>query len=87
MPVDWKQLSGFERAEMVLENISGLTNEDIQAVYDEWSEMTFEPTPTGIIQSEAELQRIGVRHLLKRVGKWEQELERRRRNLGEKIET
>ena len=87
MPVDWKQLSGFERAEMILENISGLTNEDIQAIYDEWSQLTFESTVRGVIQSEAELQRIGVRYTLKRVGKWEQELERRRRNLGEIIET
>lgn len=82
MPVDWKQLSGFERAEMILENIDGLTNEDIQAVYDEWSQMTFEPTVTGIIQSEVELQRIGIEYVLKRTGKWEAELERRRGNLA-----
>ena len=78
MPVDWKQLSGFERAEKILENIDGLHNEDIQACYDEWSEMTFEPTAIGIIQSEAVLQQIGVKHLLKRLGKWEAEEQRRK---------
>jgi len=85
MPVDWKQLSGFERAEMILENIGGLTNEDIQAIYDEWSQMTFESTATGIIQSEVELQRMGVEYTLRRAGKWEQELERRRGNLAQTI--
>ena len=83
MPVDWKQLSGFERAEKILQNINGLTNEDIQAIYDEWSQMTFEPSVTGIIRSEAELQSIAMRYVLQRSGKWEQELERRRKNIKE----
>ena len=71
MPVTWKQLSGFERAEKILENIDGLSNEMIQAIYDEWSKLEFQPTVTGIIQSEAELQRIGTEHLLKKMGRWE----------------
>jgi hypothetical protein len=81
MTATWEQLSGFERAEMILNNIGGLSNEEIQAVYDEWSEMEFEPTPTGIIHSEVELQRIAVEHLLKKQGKWEHEVNRRREEL------
>ncbi len=71
MPVTWKQLSGFERAEKILQNIDGLSNEMIQAIYDEWSELEFQPTAIGIIQSEAELQRIATEHLLKKLGRWE----------------
>jgi hypothetical protein len=81
MPVTWSQLSGYERAEKILRNIDGLSNEMIQAIYDEWSEMEFEVTVNGIIQSEAVLQRIGVKHLLKKLGKWEQEEERQRKQL------
>jgi len=81
MNVTWEQLSGFERAEKIINNVGGLSNEEIQAVYDEWSEMEFEPTPTGIIQSEVELQKIAVRHLLKKQGKWEHEVKRRREKL------
>jgi len=76
MTATWEQLSGFERAEKILDNIGGLSNEEIQAVYDEWSEMEYEPTETGIIQSEVELQRIAVTHLLKKQGKWEHEVKR-----------
>lgn len=71
MPVTWKDLSGFERAERILRNIDGLSNEMIQSIYDEWSELEFTPTAIGIIQSEVELQRIGMEHLLKKLGRWE----------------
>jgi hypothetical protein len=81
MPVNWKQLSGYERAEKILDNVDGLSNEMIQSIYDEWSEMEFEPTATGIIQSEVELQRIAVQHLLEKQGRWEHEKERQRKVL------
>ncbi len=82
MPVMWEKLSGFERAEKILENIDGLSNEMIQAIYDEWSELEFPPTATGIIQSEVELQRIGTKHLLKKLGRWEAHEEHLQEILG-----
>ena len=81
MTVTWEQLSGYERAEKIISNVGGLSNKEIQAVYDEWAELEFEPTPTGIIHSEIELQRIAVEVLLKKQGKWEHEVERRRKEL------
>jgi hypothetical protein len=79
MPVNWEELSSYERAEMILQNVGGLSNEEIQEAYDKWAEMEFETTPTGIIQSEVQLQRIAVEILLKKQGKWNHEKERRRK--------
>jgi len=81
MPVDWEQLSSYERAAMILENVGGLSNKEIQEAYDKWAEMEFEPTATGIIQSESMLQRIAVEILLKKQGKWEHEQERHSKQL------
>ena len=84
MTATWEELSGFERAEKIINNVGGLSNEEIQAVYDEWSKMEFQPNATGIIQSEVELQNIAVRHLLKKQGKWEHEVNRRNEELEAK---
>ena len=81
MPVTWEQLSGYERAEKILDNIGGLTDEEKQRCYDEWSQLTFPVTAAGIIQSEVELQKIATKVILQRQGKWEHEVNRRREAL------
>lgn len=77
MPKNWNKLSLPERAEDILRNVGGLTDEDKAQIYEEWSRYTFTPDGFGQIRAEAELQRIATEYALKRSGKWKQELQRR----------
>lgn len=86
MPENWDRLSGYERAQKILENVEGLTNEMIQSVYDEWSELEFEKTGFGIIRSEVVLQEIAMRHLLQKQNRWGDVEQRRREQLLSQVE-
>ncbi len=73
-----------ERAESILRNIDGLTSDDKKLIYEEWEKNKYVDNGFGQIQAEADLQELGRERLLKKQGRWEQELERRR-NLVQKV--
>ncbi len=66
-----------ERAESILRNIDGLTSDDKKFIYEEWEKNEYVDNGFGQIQAEADLQELGVERLLKKTGRWEQELKRR----------
>jgi len=86
MPKDWNKMSLSERAEDVLRNIDGLTSDDYQIIYDEWAKYTYTDNGIGQIQAEADLQQIAREHLMKKIGVWEHEVERHRKNLSQKVD-
>ena len=85
MPENWTMLSRPERAELVLRNVEGLTASDKQAIYDLWSQKRYPDNPFGHTASEADLQSIAVECLLRKTGRWEHELGRRKINLEQKV--
>jgi hypothetical protein len=85
MPKDWNRMSLPERAEDILRNIDGLTADDKQVIYAEWAKYTYTDNGIGQIQAEADLQEMAREHLLRKMGRWEQEEQRRNDNLMQKV--
>ena len=59
------------QADAIIGMVEGLTDQDIQSIYDEWSSRSYEKGITGETEALADLQQIATEHLLKRLGKWD----------------
>jgi hypothetical protein len=53
-----------------------LTDQDIENTYDEWSCLRYEKNSNGRTEALADFQRIATRHLMKRLGKWDNYIQR-----------
>ena len=71
MPLEWYRMDLGERAEAIIDMIPGLTDQDIQNTYDEWSSLRYEKSLDGQTEALADFQQIATRHLLQRLGKWD----------------
>ena len=77
MPLDWYRMDLAEQAEAIIEMIPGMTDQDIQTTYDEWSKLRYTKGKYGQTQALADFQAIAVKTMLKRTGKWDSFVERR----------
>ena len=59
-----------EQAEAIIEMIPGMTDQDIQTTYDEWSKLRYTKGKYGQTQALADFQQIAVKTMLQRTGKW-----------------
>jgi len=73
-----------ERAEAIIDMIPGLTDQDIQNTYNEWSCLRYEKSLNGQTEALADLQQIATKHLLKRLGKWDGYVQRATSRRGNK---
>ena len=76
MPLDWYRMDIGEQAEEIINMIPGLTDQDIQNTYNEWSSLRYEKGLGGQTTALADLQQIATKHLLKRLGKWDSYVQR-----------
>jgi len=76
MPSKWYEMDLSEQAEEIIGMVEGLTDQDIQSTYDEWSGLRYERGLKGEHAALADLQRIATRHLLQRIGKWDSYVQR-----------
>jgi hypothetical protein len=65
-----------EQAEAIIDLVGGLTDQDIQTTYDEWSKLRYTKGKYGQTQALADLQQIAVKTMLQRTGKWDSYVER-----------
>jgi hypothetical protein len=65
-----------EQAEAVVDMIPGLTDQDIENTYNEWSKLRYAKGLYGQTEALADFQQIAVKHMLKRLGKWDSFVER-----------
>ena len=65
-----------EQAEALIGMSDGLTDQDIQNTYNEWSCLRYEKSLNGRTEALADLQQIATRILLKRLGKWDSYFQR-----------
>ena len=65
-----------EQAEAIIEMIPGLTDQEIQNTYNEWSQLRYERSLNGCTEALADLQQIATRTLLQRLGKWDSYVQR-----------
>ena len=76
MPLDWYRMGLAEQAEAIIDMVGGLTDQDIQNTYDEWSCLRYEKSLDGRTEALADLQQIATRILLTRLGKWDSYFQR-----------
>ena len=76
MPLEWHRMDLTEQAEAVINMIPGLTDQDIQTTYDEWSKLRYAKGQRGQTQALADFQQIAVKTMLQRTGKWDSYVER-----------
>ena len=76
MPLEWHRMNLEEQAEAVIDMIPGLTDEDIQNTYDEWSSLRYEKGLDGQTEALADFQQIATKTLMKSLGKWDSYVER-----------
>ena len=76
MPLDWFRMDTAEQAEAVIDLIPGLTDQDIQNTYNEWSELRYAKGAHGQTQALADFQAIAVKYMLQRTGKWNSYVDR-----------
>jgi len=65
-----------ERAEAIIDMIPGMTDQDIQNTYDEWSCLRYEKSLNGQTEALADFQQIATKTLMKRLGKWDSYIRR-----------
>ena len=65
-----------EKAEAIIDMIPGLTDQDIQNTYDEWSSLRYEKSLNGQTEALADFQSIATKHLMQRLGKWDSYVDR-----------
>ena len=65
-----------EQAEAIVDMIPGLTDQDIQNTYDEWSKLRYAKGLYGQTEALADFQQIAVKTMLKRLGRWDSYVER-----------
>jgi len=71
MPLAWHRMDLDDKAEAIIDMIPGLTDQDIQNTYDEWSRLRYEKGSRGRTEALADFQSIATKHLLKRQDKWD----------------
>ena len=76
MPLDWYRMDFGEQAEAIIDMIDGLTDQDIENTYNEWSKLRYEKSLNGQTKALSDLQQIATRHLLKRLGMWDSYVQR-----------
>ena len=60
-----------EQAEEIIDMIPGLTDQDIENTYNEWSSLRYAKGLHGQTEALADFQQIATKHLLQRLGKWD----------------
>ena len=76
MPLDWYRMDLEGQAKAILDMIPGLTDQDIQNTYNEWSKLRYAKGLHGQTEALADFQQIATKHLLKRLGKWDSYVQR-----------
>lgn len=76
MPLDWDRMDLGDQAEAIIDMIPGLTDQDIENTYNEWSSLRYEKNYNGRTEALADFQQIATKHLLKRLGKWDSYVQR-----------
>ena len=76
MPLDWYRMDLAEQAEAIIDMIDGLTDQDIENTYNEWSKLRYEKSLNGQTKALSDLQQIATRYLLKRLGMWDSYVQR-----------
>ncbi len=76
MPLEWDRMDLAEQAEEIIDMIPGLTDQDIQNTYDEWSCLRYERGSHGQTEALADFQQIATKNLLQRLGRWDSYVER-----------
>jgi len=76
MPLEWYRMDLGEQAEAIIDMIPGLTDQDIEKTYNEWSSLRYEKSLDGRTEALADFQQIATKHLLKRLGKWDSYVQR-----------
>ena len=76
MPLEWQRMDLAEQAEAIIDMIPGMTDQDIQNTYDEWSQLRYERNLSGSTEALADLQMIATKNLLQRLGRWYSYVER-----------
>ena len=71
MPLPWLSMGLRRRAHAIIDNIQGLTDDDIAEIWTEWGELDY-PGEGAAFEREAlaDLQQIAVRKVLERTGRW-----------------
>jgi len=65
-----------EQAEAIIDMIPGMTDQDIENTYNEWSRLRYESSLNGCTEALADLQMIATKTLLQRLGRWDKYVER-----------
>jgi len=65
-----------EQTEAIIDMIPGLTDQDIQNTYDEWSCLRYEKSLSGRTEALVDFQQIATKTLMKRLGKWDSYVQR-----------
>ena len=76
MPLEWHRMDLAEQAEAIIDMIPGLTDQDVQNTYNEWSQLRYEKSLNGCTEALADLQQIATKTLLQRLGMWDSYVER-----------
>lgn len=76
MPLEWQRMGLAEQAEAIIDMIPGLTDQDIETTYNEWSQLRYEKSLNGCTEALADLQQIATKTLLQRLGRWDKYVER-----------
>jgi len=76
VPLDWYRMDLAEQAESIIDMIDGLTDQDIENTYNEWSKLRYEKSLNGQTKALSDLQQIATRYLLKRLGMWDSYVQR-----------
>ena len=76
MPLDWDRMDLGDQAEEIIDMIPGLTDQDIQTTYNEWSKLRYAKGLHGQTEALADLQQIATKTLLQRLGKWDSYIQR-----------
>ena len=76
MPVNFNRMGLGEQAEEIINMIPGLTDQDIQKTYDEWSCLRYGKGLSGQTEALADLQMIATKNLLQRLGRWDSYVKR-----------
>ena len=76
MPLEWHRMDLAERTEAIIDMIPGLTDQDIQNTYDEWSCLRYEKSLSGRTEALVDFQQIATKTLMKRLGKWDSYVQR-----------
>ena len=73
---NWSQMSLRKKADFLVDEIDGITLDDVEEIYEEWAGMEFDRSTMGYDEALASLWGIAYRKSLKRLGHHESNEER-----------